>query len=1075
MFARVLDELDSQDFNTTSEVYPLDGLFKKIFLSETLDSPRSISALVIFLCKWAVSPTRAGLYRSIYVACFLEILRNTIRSSSPFSENDFSFQQCLLTFLDQHAPASPTDSSGFRSLVCLFGELIDRGLFSHDAFVRNFIARGVFDSSFHPLANNDNPGIVAAAVPATMAKPGSNIGYFSVQSEISEENDRNSVDNPDSVRSDVGAAGPASSSPDLSRHFQYLIHFPIPQDESYAHEQNQRAQILYGSSIRAQTRARDKIKKLSRELGKLFTKSAYRVDVVGGELGKRKKSRDSAGGAGLTKESRPLEDVIQTRFRSLSYYDMECVISRNMPVFFRVLSGSTAAATTASSANINDSLNESLSLLTDSNTTASPSTVPTTMTALNTSGRDPIYYPVPSSIFFFFDLIESSLNILCLLNTVVDTIERLVQIASEVQSPCMNMYLSLVWFRVVGILRAHHAVFVTQADLRKRMLNCMIEQCTRGRMDKIQCRLVIEKYFQYLTHTRLSELCEFAYPSLQRPVSDPFLHTSVESLRKNPETCRILVFNTLRFLGELRDPDRVAHIIDINIEYSIQCPELAQEWCPAIAKVTGCSGGAIPIPAASPGFASAALAPNVPLNGIPFPDDPVAWDNLTTLICALLCRHCIETNTLFEMMNNGLARGLDPNPVTLDSHSERTVRFVYHILHRFFTAESTSSQVQAQLVPPLTEVQQPTPSFHLISDPQLLTSALQRVGYTYLVDILKILMIQSNKGVLSEAGEDGGEGSTIESDNNSSEDEQDSDRDSDDGQGDSSIDQVDGYDMTDGQKNKRKRRRVHLASTSKRRRDTGVRKNSSGAGWLKRRQFLPNRIHQCTFNFLTFSQIPSDVEIRSLRLNQLAQLVLREICVTPWVRICFYRQAKVLLKQNVLFDEHLSSHQTRHLLHIIYHPYDTTWVDLVAKTDSVADAMISLISGVNIWSLHATRMELKLLRKQSATGDSALVQVAERLVTGFNEQALASLRASSISSSNNNINNSGVGAASSSGGGGGAVDHLPDGLPDIDIPESDSIWLVPSLTTEFPEKLKEHIVSKTCDVSAPFVSLCSLA
>uniref|UniRef100_A0A5K3EY81 Med12-LCEWAV domain-containing protein n=1 Tax=Mesocestoides corti TaxID=53468 RepID=A0A5K3EY81_MESCO len=1084
IFVRVLDELDFQDFSITRETHPIDGLFKKLFLPELLQSPRSLSALVIFLCKWAVSPTRTGLYRSIIVACLLEHLRSNLPGGQLLG---FTFQTCLLTFLDQYAPTSPTaEPAAFRALVCLFAELIDRGIFNHDAFVRTYIARGVFDSSLHPLANNDH-----ASVPSTTLHTSNNISNFSIQSEISEDNDRNSVDNPDSVRSDLcgGAGGglPLRQSPDLNRHLQYLIHFPLPQDESYAHEQNQRAQLLYGSSMRAQLRSRDTLRKLSRDIGKLFTKSAYRLDVVHGELGKRKRNRErsmdlsgtpnnsqrsSFGTTSSAKESRSLEDlieVIQTRFRSLNYYDMECVISKNMPTYLRVLSGTTSASVSAGGGGgggLGDVATESFH--TDASVAASsPSTF--------NSGRDPIYYPVHSSIFLFLELIETSLNIICLLDTVADTLERLQASSPAAPYPSMSSYLSLIWLRAIGVLRAHQAVLLTQPDLQQRIFACLIEQLRRGGHERLQSRRCILAYLKDLSYSsayvkrlwvvwsqtlRSGDSQEAGVqPSPQRAFDSIFNQISlgrpseiVISLRENSERRKVVVHDTLKEVLQYRDSERLAALFETIVDYSVQCNELALEWLPAMAALIGPNTTTATVISSSPNSPSTNVESGLRL------DDPVAWDNLTSLIGTLLAHNCLDAVLLFEkLINPSLAHGLDQSSVPVDSRLEPTVRVACHILHRLFTAETVcqpSGQQEGQQ-------SQSLPTFR-VSEPLLLTGALQKVAdsrgaYIYLIDSMKMLMIHSNKGIPLEFADEGGEdGSAAGSDDNSTDNDRDSDRDTDDGHADSSLDLYDGFDLTDGpptSKNKRKRRRVHLASSkNKKRRGVNAKRNSAGSNLFnsRRRNWLPGRIHRSTCNFLTTGQPPSDSEVRAMPLRDFAHLVLREICVTPWVRENFYRIPGLLLANNVLIDNMISGNQTRFLLHIIYHPHDVKWVDLAANPENVAEVMLSLISGVNIWTLHSTRMELNLLCMHISPTSSkeALDQVANRIVTGFNEQALSYLRTASGGAFND---------ASS-------TYLLPEGLPEIEIPESDNSWYLPSLIAKLPHELKMQIVTKTCDI-----------
>ncbi|CAH8502736.1 unnamed protein product [Heterobilharzia americana] len=386
-----------------------------------------------------------------------------------------SLQETLIKFLDNCTTQLPPfngeqsliENDLMRNLVCLFSELIDREVFDHDNYVRYFIARGIFDTSFHPLAISDNTGQSKTNVSCNLLSCSNNINQsvntptnvtrsatttttsmtsttatchsqttaqHSVKSEFSEDMDRYSMDNPDSVRSESGVismmslqslnvnssasitnvpTNPHQASTSCNRlghssqsgHLHYLIQFPIPQDESYAHEQNQRFQLLYGS-VRSRDRARYPIRKLVRDICKLFTKKIYLIDVFHGELGRRKKSKDrerekdasnnnnntnstnssclgtgisvagmttvtqstalstaastaagtpgSTGGSGSshrntnddTRSIDELHEDIMKRFINLSFYDMEYVLSQCTPVFVKMLNGSNCHSTT---------------------------------------------------------------------------------------------------------------------------------------------------------------------------------------------------------------------------------------------------------------------------------------------------------------------------------------------------------------------------------------------------------------------------------------------------------------------------------------------------------------------------------------------------------------------------------------------------------------------------------------------------------------------------------------------------------------------------------------------------------
>nr|VZI13395.1 unnamed protein product [Spirometra erinaceieuropaei] len=1135
---RVLDILDRQDFSIAKEFCPLESLFKELFLIYKPDDLRCVYSLVTFLCQWVVSPTRTGLHRAVVVACLLEHFKSTYQSG-----NQFFFQECLINFLDQHAPSPAAststayESSCFRSLVCLFGELIDRGIFDHDAFVRTFIARGIFDNSVHPYAQ-ESLGcnqLSASGLAGSMGSynlpgnstnrattmgcsilPATNLsGNFSIQSEVSEDNDRNSVENPDSVRSDFGGLSSvpmitrhnfsnlSTEHTNLNHHFQFLIHFPIPQDPSYSHEHNQRAQLLYGT-MRARCRAKDRIRKLVRDLTKVFTKNTYRLDVVHGEMGKRKKNKDrdkesaASGGTNPThfqgaasqrtsKDTRPLEEIhdeLLQRYRCLSYYDMECVISQTTPIFLKTLSGSGGSSASVSGdasdvCGIPDQ--HSLALpLTSSPVQMAQNSGHGSLSLPSASSHEPVYLPVPHTIFLFFDMIEASLNLTCLLDTVVETLERL-QAASP-RSQFMSSYMSIVCLRIIGILRTHQPVLMTMSDLQLRVFSCLMYQVRQGK-EKAHCKRCIVAYLNDLLKAscivarennrypdpysrnnvflRPSEHFESVFAVSRNYVEELLTNTGdsraafracIEDVRTNPQARVNFVYKALVAVSDSRTYEHLNYLFDLFAELMSQCIDFQTTWLEALS--------AIVAPRAYADSGATTLDMPVWL------ENSHIWDNLASLIGTLLAKQCLPTSDFFvHFVCQALAQGLDQGSAPVDSQHEPTVRFACHLLHRLFAAEPCSTghlATSAPLANTDADQNSSTPSYppFRVSEPLLLAGALQKVTNVIFVDTLKMLMVHSDKGVpdtdesetdkrLDDEG-DGKTGSVRVSDqeDNSSDNDTRGDSASDDNAdyGNSSVDTLDDLDAVDGPtKSRRKRRRVHLASKSKKRRGRGARKNVPSCHTANRR-VLPNRIHPVTCNYLTTGTPPTDAEIKSLRLRDFAYLVLREVCVTPWVRETWYRISSLLLQEKVLIDKDFSRSQARHLLHILYRPHDVKWVDTALKNNSIADAMMALLTNLSIWTLHSTWMEFELLYKQVSSTQEAdpLPYVAQSVVENFNEQALEYLKGGSSDTA--------------------SAGELPDGLPDIEVPKSDSIWLLLSLVSKLPTQLKVSIVKTTWDI-----------
>uniref|UniRef100_A0A0X3PWZ1 Mediator of RNA polymerase II transcription subunit 12 n=1 Tax=Schistocephalus solidus TaxID=70667 RepID=A0A0X3PWZ1_SCHSO len=788
-----------------------------------------------------------------------------------------------------------------------------------------------------------------------------------------------------------------------------------------------------------------------------------------------------------SKDTRPLEEIhdeLLQRYRCLSYYDMECVISQTTPIFLQSLSG-----ISGSGASVSGDTGDVYGIP-DQHTLSLPLTSSPLQMAQNsglgslslptTSSHEPVYLPVPHTIFLFFDMIEASLNLTCLLDTVVQTLERL-QAASP-RSQFMSSYMSIVCLRIIGILRTHQPVLMTMSDLQLRVFSCLMYQVRQGK-EKAHCKRCIVAYLNDLLKAscivarentrypdpysrnnvflRPSEHFESVFVVSRNYIEELLTNTGdsraafracIEDVRTNPQARVNFVYKALAAVSDSRTYEHLNYLFDLFAELMAQCIDFQTTWLEALSTI---------------------VAPRAYTDpSITTPDMPVwlensnIWDNLASLIGTLLAKQCLPTSDFFvQFICQALAQGLDQGSAPVDSQHEPTVRFACHLLHRLFAAEPCSTVHLATSAQPANADTEQTPSIpsyppFRVSEPLLLTGALQKVTNVIFVDTLKMLMVHSDKGVpdadesetdkrLDDEG-DGKTGSVRLSDqeDNSSDNDTRGDSASDDNAdyGNSSVDTLEDLDTVDGPtKNRRKRRRVHLASKNKKRRGRGARKNAPSTHTANRR-VLPNRIHPVTCNYLTTGTPPTDAEIKSLRLRDFAYLVLREVCVTPWVRETWYRISSLLLQEKVLIDKDFSRSQARHLLHILYQPHDVKWVDTALKNNSLADAMMVLLTNLSIWTLHSTWMEFELLYKQVCSTQEAdpLPYVAQSIVENFNEQALEYLKGGSSD-------------AASSG-------ELPDGLPDIEVPKSDNIWLLLSLVAKLPTQLKVSIVKTTWDI-----------
>ncbi|TPP59103.1 putative thyroid hormone receptor-associated protein [Fasciola gigantica] len=1148
---RLLDILDRQDYNVAKQLNPTEALFSLIFKDDSLHV--DTGSLVTTLCEWAVSNQRFGIHRAIIVACLLEQLWSTLQSNITSRQ---LLQDTLVAFLDTFSsslPAfvsdqAPVDNESMKSLVCLFGELIDRQLFDHDAYVRHFIARGAFNTTDHPLALETNSvhhlaassaGNLGANTPNTHSRAphvascltnpslSNNVtAQHSVASEMSEENDRCSMDNPDSVRSELGFPPCAPSSHGTlasysektlqlgctltrSPHFHFLTQFPIPQGECYAHEQNQRYQLLYGS-VRARDRARSRVRHLVRDISKLFTKKSYLFDAVQGEMCKRKRNKDrekdreqsvpsglcggatgpstsaaggSTGTSNLTATSghRPSEDShsidrlhddILSRFVRLSYHDMECVISQCTPTFVKMLSGSSNNNTNNTTS---DEHNSSLGL----NNPPSPPVIGSTLS--NTASNLPvatgsfvpqtsnisqthIYMPVSSSIFLFFDLIEMSLNITCLISTVIDTLERL-KFLLENRTQSVTQYRSDLCLRAIGILQRYQPVMLTMG-IATRLFSVLIAHVFQVK-ESTQCSSFERCILAYLhglfsssyavrssftsfygkAHSKVSAIFRRVVPGNGNGKFEPNCAASLleetsqinrasfptyaEDLRKDSNFPFSFVCRAIVFVCQAERSERLDYLCDLCVELSAQCSDLSSEWI---------------------GSLNAILAPRSeilkyePLVNKIKPTDVNMYDNLSSLIATLLSRHCFPISDFLQsVICAAMAHGLNQVSQPVGPQLEPIIRLACHILHRLFTAETTASSLQtaSNVLTPSHDTSVgnansdsvvTSPPFR-ISEPLLLTGALQKVSTEVLVDVLKMLMVNYDKATYADA---------VHSDEcvDSSGEPQDDDGDGFQGPG-SDLDMDDDQDSAED------------SSDPSRRRKRGKQNESNKGRNRKRRRIGVRRGHQSVHSihfivqrYLEAGVLPTVAELRGLPLSALIQLVIREICTVSWVRERFCGMpSERLICENVLIDKNFSHSQARRLLHTIFYPYDVSWSDVALASGGLAEAMCHVLSNLNLWTLRCAQMKFQLLYAQIPFSQQSDVLgfVAQCLVSEFQRQAMAWLTAD--------------GSYVSTDGSIGLI----GGLPNFDLEEDDPVWLLPALIQKLPKPMKNQIVKATLE------------
>ncbi|XP_014668472.1 PREDICTED: mediator of RNA polymerase II transcription subunit 12-like protein [Priapulus caudatus] len=381
------------------------------------------------------------------------------------------FQNLLLHFLDSQAPTlderpCAENREQFANLVLLFCELIQHDVFSHDKYMCALISRG--DLVAAPTASQ--LGVVPQTPDArSSVEPCAGRGAMPPQSDLESalppcvdlgfradggalrgcdeaaklDDDFNRVFQNFAQKQDVAAAIAAATKMEfpmaervppvqppatppgpppqqrLSRHYQYTLHFPVPPDDAYAHECNQRLVTLYGVG-RARDDARHMVRRVQKELQKLFGKKNS-LDLSAEGAGKPKRSR---GDPTSTFES------IFARFRALSYFDQHHVTHATAGYAVEQLSH----------------------FVTDERFN---------------------YLPAVEHLGFLFDLMEHALNISGLL----DFCNQLLKVIPAVQKrlegaahALVNQYPTTVCLHAVAVFRKYHAWLLIQPDHEQTVL-----------------------------------------------------------------------------------------------------------------------------------------------------------------------------------------------------------------------------------------------------------------------------------------------------------------------------------------------------------------------------------------------------------------------------------------------------------------------------------------------------------------------------------------------------------------------------------------------------------------------------
>ncbi|XP_062528646.1 mediator of RNA polymerase II transcription subunit 12 isoform X2 [Bombyx mori] len=1016
--ARVLAVLEALDRHCFDRVDPnnnLDTLYKEVFINctppskdgaiDTKDPEWACSyAVVRVLCEWAVCGARWGEHRALAAAALLDRRqqqlqhlhhdhhatgsddKESVSSGTGICSGPPIFQNLLLRFLDNDAPvldespnAPPGNRQQFANLVHLFGELIRRDVFSHDAYMCTLISRGDLISPTEPTSTIGN-SIQTVAPPASSSGTNHNVNdeifagidlkpkmEENVRMDLDDsridddldkllqhikEDQQNSMDAPDSPKDPgetshsvnspmmgpggmtipgipsigmgpmsvpgirTGSAGPSSAGgcAAASRHYHYTMHFPLPpaEPDHAPHDANQRHILLYGVG-RQRDEAKHAVKKMTKEICKLYSKK-FSIDVAeGGKIKKHSRSEFNF-------------EAVTQKFQAMSMYEQGAVSWAVGGAVCEALAAYAAGATT--------------------------------------------YLPQPEHVAFALDLMEIALNVHGLIETCIQILKELSEVegvlitrgtpSSGIATP--RAYTSALALYTVGALRRYHsclllcveqtsAVFEQLCRLMKSVGNP--DDC--GSAERCVLALLHDLYkaAAHLCHAPHADTFANAYPKIKQALYSPlqpipsnyvynpeFLSDFFTNPRKgkmeiswarqiaeSPSNRYSFVCSAMLAVCREVDNDRVNELGVVCAEMTAWCSGLAAEWLGALVALCGAQhypGG---------------TAPHPPL----YPDllrqrdlhDASAHDALAVFTCILVARHCFSLEdfmrhaalpSLLKACGGGGSTGNPANAPSTDTGG----RLTCHLLLRLFKTVDTPQ-------PGLYSVStSPGPGgaaagVRLSCDRHLLAAAHKNIGVAPVLATLKaILMVGDSARDGGKIGKKSCELSHILGTSDAV----------------PSDAQLDLLSMVDSEM-------------------SGGHRTPRGGGG-----------------------VGSSLLDSSQSLSSFARKVLAEICSEEWVLQKCLQNPDELYQTGMLLDSMITPKQAQRLLHMICYPDSAshTHPDLDQKT-----MITRLLENLEQWSLRMSWLDLQLMFKQFPGGSPELSAwldtVARAIINVFQQPA----------------------------------------------------------------------------------------
>ncbi|EEC08725.1 thyroid hormone receptor-associated protein, putative [Ixodes scapularis] len=314
------------------------------------------------------------------------------------------------------------------------------------------------------------------------------------------------------------------------RHLQYTTHFPLPQEGGlWSHDCNQRHILLYGVG-KLRDEARHALKKVTKELLKLFAKKASMDIADGGKV--KRHARDAFN-----------FEAVTARFQALSFFDQHVVAQTCAASVLEMLGGFAAGSSN--------------------------------------------HLPLVDYIAFLFDLMELSLNIHGLIEFGLQLLKELVEVENQLAqkgSALSGTYATSLGLYIVGLFYRYHCCLLVSQDYTLQACESLCK-IVKNVANPAECTSAERCILCYL-HDLYSSC--YYFKSKHSEIFGSF-YSKVKQTLYAPQTPSALnlLWNTTYMIECINNP-RLNEISTLCAELTASCGSLSAEWL-GVLKALCCS------------------------------------------------------------------------------------------------------------------------------------------------------------------------------------------------------------------------------------------------------------------------------------------------------------------------------------------------------------------------------------------------------------------------------------------------------------------------------------------------------